>query len=64
MGKIIISLSLLKDNFIPVAFKYVDKYSKDKDKEKIFKELNEAKTSEVFASIYDKYFGNEIKLLL
>ena len=67
MGKTIISLPFLGgENFISVAFEHADRLMKEKklDKEKISKELNEAGNEQIFAVTYNKYFGDEIKLLL
>ena len=65
MAKTIISLRFLKDNFLTVAYAHADALCDELnlDKSTVAKELNAANMKE-FIEIFDKYFGEELKIKL
>lgn len=66
MGKTIISLRFLKDNFLNVAFAHADGLCDEfnLDKNIVAKELNDTENMKEFIETYDKYFGEEIEIRL
>ena len=68
MPKVILSLPLLKGNFTKTAFQIADKIATfwELDKTEVANALNTAAAQGLpeFQAAYDKYFSEEIKLIL
>lgn len=65
MGKIIISEKFLKQNFINVALAHANKISQEKGLNmfQIQNDINMAQTPQEFVKVFEKYFGDELKLI-
>lgn len=66
MGKIILSASILGDNFGVVVLQHAEYYATimGLDKEQVSKDLNSGATGEYYVDMFHKHFGKELTLRL
>lgn len=59
---IVISLRVLKQNFLPVASQFAKSLSEKKgyDKNEVFNKLNSTSNFDEFKKIFEEYFGDEV----
>ena len=65
MGKIIISEKILNENYVEVALKHGEELiRKNKlNRDKIQIDINNADDPDKFVEIFDKHFGDDLKLI-
>lgn len=66
MPKTILSFHILGNNLFSVAMEYAERICNESkcDKNKVYSDLNECTTVESFKEVYEKYFGDEMKIHL